>query len=96
MYAAEVERVLHLHDEVAEAAVVGRPDDRLGEEVVAFVTREPGASVDADALTALCCEHLARYKVPVDLHFVDELPRNAMGKVTKAVLRQDLADANVR
>jgi len=80
----DVEEVLRLVPEVDDAAVVGVPDDRLGEVPVAFVT---GAPVGASALAAVCREHLAPYKVPVAFHHVDALPRNDAGKL----LRRELA-----
>jgi long-chain acyl-CoA synthetase len=69
---------------VSDAAVVGVPDDRLGEVPVAFVT---GTPVEVAALEAGCRAHLAPYKVPVAFHHVDALPRNEAGKV----LRRELA-----
>ena len=80
----DVEEVLRLVPEVDDAAVVGVPDDRLGEVPVAFVT---GRAVDPATLVAACREHLAPYKVPVAFHHVDALPRNEAGKL----LRRDLA-----
>ncbi len=87
VYPAEIERVLHAHERVIACAVIGVPDPRLGERVVAYVQSEPGISVDAEALRAHCAEHLARYKVPSEFRFVREFPRNAMGKIRKTVLR---------
>lgn len=84
---AEVESVLALHAAVLETAVVPKPHEVYGEEVRAVVVRRPGAAVGADELRAFCREHLAEYKVPVRVDFVDALPRNAMGKVVKSVLR---------
>ncbi len=81
VYPAEVERVLLMHPEVAEAAVVGLPDERLGERVVAAVVPMVGCSPDPAGLSAHCAVDLARYKVPDRFLVVDELPRNAMGKV---------------
>jgi long-chain acyl-CoA synthetase len=87
VYPAEVERVLRIDPRVADCAVLGRPDARLGERVVAAVELAPGAAATADELRALCAAELARYKVPDDIRFVAALPRNAMGKV----LKRDLA-----
>jgi long-chain acyl-CoA synthetase len=83
VYPAEVERVLHLDPRVAACAVVGHPDERLGERVVAFVQLAPEASATADELRAGCIDELARYKVPAEVHFVDGFVRNAMGKIVK-------------
>jgi acyl-CoA synthetase (AMP-forming)/AMP-acid ligase II len=92
---AEVEAALRADGRVADAAVVGRPDERLGEEVVAFVQLTPGAEVSADELRAACAERLARYKVPARLHFVQGFARNAMGKIQKSALDEP-ADARPR
>jgi acyl-CoA synthetase (AMP-forming)/AMP-acid ligase II len=91
VYPAEVERVLHDDPGVAACAVVGRPDDRLGERVVAFVQASEGALIDIDELRAHCSANLARYKVPEEFHVVDTFERNAMGKIVKAGLRERLA-----
>jgi len=72
---------LRLAPEVADVAVAGVPDDRLGEVPWAFVVPVAGRSVEADALAALSREHLAPYKVPVRFAVVDALPRNDVGKV---------------
>jgi acyl-CoA synthetase (AMP-forming)/AMP-acid ligase II len=85
---SEVERVLYEHAAVAEAAVVGRADDRWGEVPIAVVAVRPGAAVTADELIAHCRGQLARFKVPKDVKFVDALPRNPSGKVLKRELRE--------
>jgi acyl-coenzyme A synthetase/AMP-(fatty) acid ligase len=73
---------------VAEAAVLGAPDDELGERIVAFVvTRSP---VDAKTLEDFVAKQLSPHKRPRQVHLVPELPRNAMGKVQKTVLRKRL------
>jgi acyl-CoA synthetase (AMP-forming)/AMP-acid ligase II len=84
---SEIERVLYEHEAVLEAAVVGRPDDRWGEVPVGYVVRRPETSVDAEALTEHCRARLARFKVPKDIVFLSELPRNPSGKVLKRELR---------
>jgi len=86
VYPAEVERVLCEHPAVAACAVLGRPDPRLGQRVVAAVQLARGESADAAQLTAFARERLARYKVPEQFAFVAELPRNAMAKVVKREL----------
>jgi long-chain acyl-CoA synthetase len=83
VYPAEVERVLQSFDGVECGVVVGLPDERLGERVVAAVQVRAGASVTAEGLRTHCAAHLARYKVPEELLFVDGFPRNAMGKVQR-------------
>jgi long-chain acyl-CoA synthetase len=80
VYPEAVEEVLLLHPSVREAAVVGVPDDRLGEVPVAFVVGEPVAT---DVLVAHCREHLVPYKVPADVVWVDALPRSEVGKVLR-------------
>jgi fatty-acyl-CoA synthase len=87
---SEVERVLYEHDAVFEVAVVGRPDDRWGEVPVGFVVVREDASVSAEALLEHCRGQLARFKVPKDVVFIDELPRNPSGKVLKRELRDRL------
>ena len=88
VYPAEVENVLHAHPSVSQAAVVGTPHPRWGEAGVAFVVLARRAEVAPDALRDWCRERLAAYKVPVRVLLVDELPRNATGKVLKGPLRE--------
>ncbi len=91
--AREVEDVLYRHPGVLEAAVIGVPDPEYGEQVVACVVRQPGASIGGEELIAFCREHLARFKTPRRVEFLDELPKNGVGKIAKAVLRQRLGAA---
>lgn len=87
VYPAEVERVLHELSSVAACAVLGVPDERLGERVVALLELAPGAtSVDADELREHCLANLAKYKVPDRFTFVERFPRNAMGKIVRTEL----------
>jgi acyl-CoA synthetase (AMP-forming)/AMP-acid ligase II len=86
VYPLEVEEALNAHDDVREAAVVGVDDDRYGQRLAAFVVLEPGRSATPDDLKAHVKGQLAGYKVPRDLTLVDELPRNASGKVVKRQL----------
>jgi fatty-acyl-CoA synthase len=88
IYAAEVERVLMEHPEITECGVIGRPDPRWDEVPVAYVIRRPGGLVDAEGLKAHVQSQLARFKVPRDIVFVDDLPRTALGKVQHFMLRQ--------
>jgi len=92
VYPREVEDVLAADPDVAEVAVVGLPDPEWGERVAAFVVPAPGRSVDPAALDALCLARIARHKRPQEYAIVDELPRNAAGKVLKAQLRAEAAD----
>jgi fatty-acyl-CoA synthase len=88
IYPAEVERVLLEHPDVRECGVIGRPDPRWDEVPVAYVIRRPGCSVEAEGLKAHMLRQLARFKVPRDIVFVDDLPRTALGKVQHFMLRQ--------
>ncbi len=87
VYPAEVERVLGDAAGVAGCSVLGIPDERLGERVVAVVEPAAGAALDESTLVEHCATSLARYKVPERIVFVDALPRNAMGKVVKREIR---------
>lgn len=86
VYPAEVENTLFRHPQVKEAAVIGVPDAKWGEVGLAVVAVK--AAVPAEEIIAFCREHLAAYKIPKRVEFVDALPRNAAGKVVKPELRQ--------
>jgi fatty-acyl-CoA synthase len=88
VYPAEVERVLLQHPDVAECGVIGRADPRWNEVPVAYVIRRAGCSVEAENLKAHVLTQLARFKVPRDIVFVDDLPRTALGKVQHFMLRR--------
>ncbi len=96
VYPAEVERVLHTHDGVADCALVGKPDLRMGMLTVAFIQpadpQADPAALEAQ-LRALCLDKLTRYKVPDEWRFLGQFPRNAMGKVVKPKLREMLGQA---
>jgi acyl-CoA synthetase (AMP-forming)/AMP-acid ligase II len=92
IYSAEVERALAAHPSVQSVAVVGAPDEKWGERVVAFVVTYPDKRVDVSDLVSLCRELIAGYKVPKEIHLMDALPQTASGKVQKAVLRQQLQE----
>jgi long-chain acyl-CoA synthetase len=87
VYPREIEEVLHAHPAVREAAVVGRPDDRLGEEVVAYVSLREGASAEPGEVIGFCKERLAAYKYPREVLVIEELPKGPSGKVLKTELR---------
>jgi long-chain acyl-CoA synthetase len=91
VYPAEIERILHTHDDIADCAIVGKPDLRMGMLTVACI-QPARADVDRDRLQAelqaLCAQKLVRYKVPDEWLFMESFPRNAMGKVVKPKLRE--------
>ncbi|TCB99135.1 AMP-dependent synthetase [Micromonospora zingiberis] len=87
VYPHEVELVLSAHPAVAESAVVGVPHPRTGETVRAYVVPAPGIRVTSAELIAHCARNLARFKCPTDVELVDVLPRSAIGKVRKTLLR---------
>ncbi|MGO4577428.1 long-chain fatty acid--CoA ligase [Cupriavidus sp. 2TAF22] len=88
VYPAEVESVLYEHPAIAEVAVIGAPDPRWGEHVVAVVALKPGLSLTLEALQDFAEPRLARYKLPRELRVVGALPRNPTGKVLKMRLRE--------
>jgi acyl-CoA synthetase (AMP-forming)/AMP-acid ligase II len=90
IYSAEVERALAAHPSVQTVAVVGAPDAKWGERVVAFVVAYPDKPIEIADLVSHCRELIAGYKVPKEIHFKDSLPQTASGKVQKAALRQQL------
>jgi acyl-CoA synthetase (AMP-forming)/AMP-acid ligase II len=87
-FPAEIEGIMLTHPGVAQVAVVGVPDDRLGEVARAYVVRRGGQAVDEAQLIAWCREHMANYKVPREVQFVQDLPLTASGKVQRFRLRQ--------
>ncbi|GFG82854.1 MULTISPECIES: long-chain-fatty-acid--CoA ligase [Mycobacterium] len=90
IYSAEVERALAAHPSVQSVAVVGAPDQKWGERVVAFVVPYPDRPADVSELVSHCRGLIAGYKVPKEIHVLDALPQTASGKVQKAALRQQL------
>ena len=86
-YPAEIENLLLHHPDIQQAAVIGIPDERLGEVGMAFVVLGTGVSVTSDELVAWGREQMANYKAPRRVEIVDELPLNATGKVMKEELR---------
>ncbi len=89
VYPREVEEVLYGHPDVLEAAVIGVPDERLGEEIAAVVTPQPGRTIEAGALRAWLEERVAAYKVPRIYRFVEALPKGATGKILKRQIDRD-------
>ncbi len=88
IYPAEVENALFGHPSVADAAVIGVPDDRWGEAVKAIIVRKPGEAADAGAIIQWAKTQIAGYKVPKSIDFIDALPRNPSGKILRRELRE--------
>lgn len=88
IYPRDLEELLSSHPSVSEAAVVGVPDERMGEEVLAFVVKKEGAETSEEAFIQFCQAHLAKNKTPRRILFLDTLPRNGVGKVLKTKLRE--------
>jgi fatty-acyl-CoA synthase len=84
VFPLEVEEVLLAHPDVVDVMVAGVADDEFGQRLAVFVVRGPGGSVDADGIRSFIASRLARHKVPRDVNFVDELPRNATGKLLRS------------
>jgi fatty-acyl-CoA synthase/long-chain acyl-CoA synthetase len=87
IYPAEIEAALEQHPDIYEAAVFGIPSEEWGESVHAVVVARPGADLDEEAVTAHARAHLARYKVPRSISWLDELPKTGSGKILKRELR---------
>jgi acyl-CoA synthetase (AMP-forming)/AMP-acid ligase II len=94
VYPREIEEVIATHPSVLEVAVIGIPDERLGEEIMAVVAPKAGASISEEEIISLCEENLARFKKARRVEFVDELPKNATGKILKRVLRERFGDSH--
>jgi acyl-CoA synthetase (AMP-forming)/AMP-acid ligase II len=92
VYPAEVENFLLRHPDVKQAAVIGVPDERLGEVGMAFIVTRSADQAPADEILAWCREQMANYKVPRKIEMLEDLPLNATGKVMKDVLRKRIAD----
>ncbi len=88
IYPAEVENAVAKHPAVLECAVIGVPDEKWGEKVMAIVVKKPGQNVTQDELIEFCKKNLAHYKCPQQAAFIDMLPRNPSGKVLKTILRE--------
>ncbi|WP_423983354.1 acyl-CoA synthetase [Ilumatobacter sp.] len=94
VYPAEIENVLYQLAAIAEAAIIGIPNDRWGEVGLAVLALKPGAEIDRATVVEHCVSRLAKFKVPSDIAIVDELPRNATGKVLKRELRTQFVSAD--
>ena len=85
---ADIEEALYRHPAVAEAAVIAREDDMLGEVPIGFVSLKPGCSMTSEQLLAHCKAELAYFKVPVTVDILDELPKGPTGKILRRELRR--------
>ncbi|KGR74772.1 class I adenylate-forming enzyme family protein [Ureibacillus sinduriensis] len=92
IYPRDLEELLVKHESVLEAAVIGVPSERMGEEILACIVKKPGAAVNESELIEYCQKNLAKYKTPRHIEFVDELPRNGVGKILKTKLREQFTD----
>ena len=88
VYPKEVENALFDHANIADAAVIGVPNEKYGEAILAFIVTRDGSVIDTEELITFCRERLAGFKVPRQIEFIDEIPRNASGKVLKKDLRE--------
>ena len=88
VYPREVEEFLYTHPKVSDVQVVGLPDDRLGETVVAWIRLKPGTSAEEEEIRAFCRDRLAYFKIPQYIRFVNEFPMTLSGKVQKFKIRQ--------
>lgn len=88
IYPAELEQVIAKHPAVSMAAVAGRADDEKGEIAEAYVVKHRNAEIDAEELLAFCRDHLASYKIPRAVHFLDELPTTSTGKIMRRALNR--------
>ena len=92
VYPAEVERALNNHPSILESSVIGVSDDKWGEVGSAFILLRPNESLEPDMLRAWCRDHLAGYKIPAQIHIVEDFPRTAAGKIRKPDLRKMVQD----
>ena len=88
IYPREIEVVVHQLPQIAEAAVVGRPDQKYGEQPVLYVSTHPGTTVDVESIHGHIAGNLSKYKWPVDISILDQLPKNPVGKIDKPALRR--------
>lgn len=93
IYPAELEAVLHEHPSIADAAVVGVPDEVYGENVVAFVVVRPDAQLSETDVIEHVCGQVAKFKAPNRVHFVPSLPKSSIGKILRRVLREQAAES---
>nr|WP_263327499.1 long-chain-fatty-acid--CoA ligase [Neobacillus sp. Marseille-Q6967] len=95
VYPRDVEEILNKNESVSEVAVIGVPDERMGEEMVACVVLKPGATATEKELILYCQDHLAKNKTPRKVVFLDTLPRNGVGKILKTHLRKTVSELEI-
>ncbi len=88
IYPSEIEGYIETHPGVAEVAVIGIPDQKYGEEIMAFVVKQPGPEFSAEELIAFAKDKMTPFKAPSDVKFVEGLPKSLVGKVLKKELRK--------
>ena len=88
IYPVEVENAIAHHESVADVAVIGVPDDKFGEALLAFVVLKPDRVFELEAMIEFCRERIAGYKIPRQLEIIPEMPRNPSGKILKKDLRK--------
>jgi len=88
VYPNEIENILSEHDAIVEVAVIGKQDEQSGERVCAYIVVEQNTELNEEALKAYCKSQLTAYKVPKEIHFIDELPKSTVGKVLRRELRK--------
>ena len=96
IYPVEVENAIAHHEAVLDVAVIGVPDDKFGEALLAFVVLKPGTSLKVDELIDFCRDRIAGYKIPRQLEIIDEMPRNPSGKILKKELRKPFWEGQER
>lgn len=95
VYPRDLEELLVKHDAVLEAAVIGVPSEKMGEEIVACIVKKPNVEVSASELIEYTQQNLAKYKTPRHIEFIHELPKNGVGKIMKIKLREHFANLNL-
>jgi fatty-acyl-CoA synthase len=92
VYPREIEEFLYTHPDIVDVQVIGVPDSRYGEEIMAWVRLREGASLDTDGVRAFCRDQIAHYKIPRYVHVVDSFPMTITGKIQKFVMREQAVE----
>ena len=92
VYPREVEEFLYTHPDIAEVQVFGIPDERMGEEVCAWVQLRPGATMTSEALKAFCHDQITHFKIPKHIRFVEDYPMTVTGKIQKFLMREQMLE----